>query len=176
LTKTLSTHERTVRLQLWDTAGQERFRSLIPSYIRDSGVAVVIYDITGNYGYNYSYYLYFIFFISDSKTFAQTDRWVSDVRTQRGDEVVIILVGNKTDLNDRREVSTEEGETKAHGMRALFMETSAKTGFNVKKMFTKMVNNLPNNTNDENLKKEVEIQLRDANNTVVNPINECNYC
>ncbi|CAG8745245.1 17334_t:CDS:2, partial [Acaulospora morrowiae] len=46
LSKTMYLEDRTVRLQLWDTAGQERFRSLIPSYIRDSSVAVVVYDIT----------------------------------------------------------------------------------------------------------------------------------
>lgn len=46
LSKTMYLEDRTVRLQLWDTAGQERFRSLIPSYIRDSTVAVVVYDIT----------------------------------------------------------------------------------------------------------------------------------
>jgi Ras-related protein Rab-6A len=46
LSKTMYLEDRTVRLQLWDTAGQERFRSLIPSYIRDSSVAVVVYDVT----------------------------------------------------------------------------------------------------------------------------------
>lgn len=49
LSKTMYLEDRTVRLQLWDTAGQERFRSLIPSYIRDSTVAVVVYDITSKY-------------------------------------------------------------------------------------------------------------------------------
>jgi len=49
LSKTMYLEDRTVRLQLWDTAGQERFRSLIPSYIRDSTVAVVVYDITSRF-------------------------------------------------------------------------------------------------------------------------------
>lgn len=49
LSKTMYLEDRTVRLQLWDTAGQERFRSLIPSYIRDSTVAVVVYDITSEW-------------------------------------------------------------------------------------------------------------------------------
>lgn len=49
LSKTMYLEDRTVRLQLWDTAGQERFRSLIPSYIRDSTVAVVVYDITSTF-------------------------------------------------------------------------------------------------------------------------------
>ena len=78
--------DRTVRLQLWDTAGQERFRSLIPSYIRDSNVAVIVYDIT------------------NKNSFHQTSKWIDDVRTERGSEVVIMLVGNKTDLSDKRQV------------------------------------------------------------------------
>lgn len=52
LSKTMYLEDRTVRLQLWDTAGQERFRSLIPSYIRDSSVAVVVYDITSNFTFS----------------------------------------------------------------------------------------------------------------------------
>ncbi|KAL7979988.1 hypothetical protein Chor_004457 [Crotalus horridus] len=73
-----------VRLQLWDTAGQERFRSLIPSYIRDSTIAVVVYDIT------------------NLNSFQQTSKWIDDVRTERGSDVIIMLVGNKTDLADKR--------------------------------------------------------------------------
>merc|ERR1712039_959374 len=75
LSKTMYLEDRTVRLQLWDTAGQERFRSLIPSYIRDSTVAVVVYDITNR------------------ASFLNTAKWVEDVRTERGKDVVIILVG-----------------------------------------------------------------------------------
>jgi small GTP-binding protein len=75
-----------VVLQLWDTAGQERFRSLIPSYIRDSSVAVVVYDITNR------------------ASFLNSSEWIKDVRAERGSEVVIMLVGNKTDLADRRQV------------------------------------------------------------------------
>uniref|UniRef100_A0A4W6DER3 RAB6B, member RAS oncogene family a n=1 Tax=Lates calcarifer TaxID=8187 RepID=A0A4W6DER3_LATCA len=88
--RTLSLSEPQVRLQLWDTAGQERFRSLIPSYIRDSTVAVVVYDIT------------------NVNSFQQTSKWIDDVRTERGSDVIIMLVGNKTDLADKRYVVTTE--------------------------------------------------------------------
>merc|ERR1712201_68232 len=90
LSKTMYLEDRTVRLQLWDTAGQERFRSLIPSYIRDSTVAVVVYDIT------------------NVNSFEQVTRWVEDFRAERGNDVIIVLVGNKTDLNDKREVTTQQ--------------------------------------------------------------------
>lgn len=117
--------DRTVRLQLWDTAGQERFRSLIPSYIRDSSVAVVVYDITNR------------------TSFMNTSKWVDDVRGERGNDVIIVLVGNKTDLNDKRQVTTEEGEKKAREFKVMFIETSAKAGHNVKPLFKKIAQALP---------------------------------
>ncbi|XP_066913042.1 ras-related protein Rab-6B-like [Clytia hemisphaerica] len=125
LSKTMYLEDRTVRLQLWDTAGQERFRSLIPSYIRDSSVAVVVYDIT------------------NTNSFHQTKKWIEDVKSERGEDVVIMLVGNKTDLSDRRQVSTEEGESKAKEMDVLFIETSAKAGHNVKQLFRRVASALP---------------------------------
>jgi len=117
--------DRTVRLQLWDTAGQERFRSLIPSYIRDSSVAVVVYDITSR------------------SSFANTVRWIQDVRTERADDVIMVLVGNKTDLSEKRQISAEEGETKAKELGVMFIETSAKAGVNVKALFRKIAGSLP---------------------------------
>ncbi|RMB92681.1 hypothetical protein DUI87_30990 [Hirundo rustica rustica] len=114
-----------VRLQLWDTAGQERFRSLIPSYIRDSTIAVVVYDIT------------------NLNSFQQTSKWIDDVRTERGSDVIIMLVGNKTDLADKRQITTEEGEQRAKELNVMFIETSAKTGYNVKQLFRRVAAALP---------------------------------
>jgi len=125
LSKTMYLEDRTVRLQLWDTAGQERFRSLIPSYIRDSSVAVVVYDI------------------SSQKSFQQTRKWIDDVRSERGNDVIIVLVGNKTDLNDKREVTTQAGEEEAKKSGLLFIETSAKVGYNVKPLFKRIAQALP---------------------------------
>lgn len=125
LSKTMYLEDRTVRLQLWDTAGQERFRSLIPSYIRDSSVAVVVYDITNR------------------ASFVNTSKWVDDVRGERGNDVIIVLVGNKTDLNDKRQVTTEEGEKKAKEFKVMFIETSAKAGHNVKTLFRRIAQALP---------------------------------
>ncbi|XMA17797.1 hypothetical protein WAI453_010588 [Rhynchosporium graminicola] len=125
LSKTMYLEDRTVRLQLWDTAGQERFRSLIPSYIRDSSVAVVVYDI------------------SNAKSFQNTRKWVDDVRGERGNDVIIVLVGNKTDLNDKREVTTQQGEEEAKKNNLMFIETSAKVGHNVKNLFRRIAQALP---------------------------------
>lgn len=125
LSKTMYLEDRTVRLQLWDTAGQERFRSLIPSYIRDSSVAVVVFDITNR------------------ASFLNTSKWIEDVRNERGNDVIIILVGNKTDLSEKRQVSVEEGEDKANKEGIMFIESSAKAGFNIKALFRKLAMALP---------------------------------
>jgi len=125
LSKTMYLDDKTIRMQLWDTAGQERFRSLIPSYIRDSSVAVVCYDITSR------------------DSFINTAKWIDDVRQERGDDVIMVLCGNKTDLEDRRAVSYEEGESKSREYNIMFVETSAKTGFNVKALFRKVAAALP---------------------------------
>ena len=150
LSKTMYLEDRTVRLQLWDTAGQERFRSLIPSYIRDSSVAVVVYDV------------------SNRASFLNAAKWVEDARAERGNDVVICLVGNKTDLgNDKRQVSTEEGEERARKDNLLFMEVSAKAGYNVKSLFRKLATSLPGSdaasaTNNGNQSNLVDIKLSAA--------------
>ncbi|KAI9197328.1 ras family-domain-containing protein [Polychytrium aggregatum] len=144
LSKTMYLEDRTVRLQLWDTAGQERFRSLIPSYIRDSSVAVVVYDITNR------------------NSFMNTSKWVDDVRAERGNDVIIVLVGNKTDLGDKRQVSTEEGEKKGKEFNVMFIETSAKAGYNVKALFRKIAQALPgmeNSMSDQNTSQMIDVKL-----------------
>eukprot|EP00741_Cyanophora_paradoxa_P022530 tig00021464_g21756.t1 len=131
LSKTMYLEDRTVRLQLWDTAGQERFRSLIPSYIRDSSVAVVVYDVTNR------------------TSFMNTAKWVEEVRNERGNDVIVMLVGNKTDLVDKRQVSIEDGEAKAKDLGIMFIETSAKAGFNIKALFRKIAAALPGMENTQ---------------------------
>lgn len=69
-----------------------------------------------------------------TNSFAQVDRWIEDVRAERGQDVVIMLVGNKTDLTDKRRVSMEQGERRAKELGVLFIESSAKTGHNVKQV------------------------------------------
>ncbi|XP_035504991.1 ras-related protein Rab-41 isoform X4 [Scophthalmus maximus] len=142
LSKTMYLEDRTVRLQLWDTAGQERFRSLIPSYIRDSTIAVVVYDIT------------------NLNSFQQTSKWIDDVRTERGSDVIIMLVGNKTDLADKRQITTEGGEQRAKELNVMFIETSAKTGYNVKQLFRRVAAALPGMDSTPEKSKEDMIDIK----------------
>jgi len=125
LAKTHTVKEKTVRLQLWDTAGQERFRSLIPSYIRDSSVAVVVYAI------------------NNPASFQAVDKWVDEVRAEREEQVIIFIVGNKTDLESSRRITINEGRNKAQNLSAHFMETSAKENDNINKLFDQIAERLP---------------------------------
>ncbi|KAJ9455884.1 Ras-related protein RABH1b [Diplonema papillatum] len=126
LCKTMYLEDRTVRLQVWDTAGQERFRSLIPAYIRGSSVAIVVYDIC------------------ERQSFLSSEKWIEEVRAERqGEDVLIVLVGNKTDKGEARVISIDEGEAKAKELNVMFIETSAKTGYNIKTLFRKVANSLP---------------------------------
>ncbi|XP_023781720.1 ras-related protein Rab-41 isoform X3 [Cyanistes caeruleus] len=140
LSKTMYLEDRTIRLQLWDTAGQERF--LIPSSIRDSAVALIVFDIT------------------NLNSFQQTSKWIDDVRTERGSDVIIMLVGNKTDLADKRQITTEEGEQRAKELNVMFIETSAKTGYNVKQLFRRVAAALPGMDSTPEKSKEDMIDIK----------------
>jgi small GTP-binding protein len=97
---------------------------LIPSYIRNSNISVVVYDITNR------------------ESFDNVRNWVDEVRAERSEEVSMILVGNKADLADKRMVSLEEGETRAKELGIPHVETSAKTGFNVRNLFIKVTSEI----------------------------------
>ncbi len=127
LTKMVSVHGQTVKLALWDTAGQERFRSLIPSYIRNSAGAIIVYDVTNR------------------ESFVDVMRWVEDVRQERGKDsgIVFFLVANKIDLEKERVVTSDEGEARAREIGASYIEVSAKTGVNVKALFRKVSTTIP---------------------------------
>ena len=92
--KSYTVGEKSVRLQLWDTAGQERFHSLVPSYIKNSQIAIIVYDICNR------------------KSFESAQAWVDKALDVRGSDILIAMVGNKCDLEDKRQVSKEELERK----------------------------------------------------------------
>ncbi|CAD8100708.1 unnamed protein product [Paramecium sonneborni] len=140
ISKTLQVDNKSVRLQLWDTAGQERFRSLIPSYIRDSQAAIICYDIT------------------NEKSFQDLQRWIEDVKEERGDEVLIYILGNKTDLESERQIQTEQAEAKAKELGAQFSEVSAKSAHNVAEFFKKLSYDLQGNPNEQLSQQQPQLQ------------------
>ncbi|XP_019198294.1 PREDICTED: ras-related protein RABH1b-like, partial [Ipomoea nil] len=113
--------DRRVRLQFWDTSGKEMFRSLIPSYISDSVVAVIVYDVASR------------------QSFLNTSKWIEQVWAILGSDVIIVLVGNKIDLVEKRQVPKEEGEAKATELNGMFIETSAKADLNIKALFISII-------------------------------------
>mmetsp|Transcript_24771 Transcript_24771/g.41281 ORF Transcript_24771/g.41281 Transcript_24771/m.41281 type:complete len:203 (-) Transcript_24771:567-1175(-) len=106
-----------IKLQVWDTAGQEAFRSITRSYYRGACSALLLYDI------------------SRRDSFEHVSQWLEETKKNSNPHLVIVLVGNKTDLEHKRAVSFAEGESmaKAHGL--LFLEASAKTGDYVEEAF-----------------------------------------
>ena len=108
-----------IKLQIWDTAGQESFRSITRSYYRGAAGALLVYDITRK------------------DTFAHLATWLEEARQNGNPAMTIMLVANKTDLDSRRMVSTEEGRRFAESNGLLFLEASAKTAVNVEEAFVK---------------------------------------
>ena len=119
--KNVSIHDQDVRLLLYDTAGQEKFRSLIPMYIRESNIILLVYDITRK------------------ESFDNIPRWFSDVLNIKSNEAIYVLVGNKIDLKDQRKVTYNEGKKLADEKNIIFEEVSAKTGENFPELFYKKI-------------------------------------
>lgn len=113
-----------VKLQIWDTAGQESFRSITRSYYRGAAGALLVYDITRR------------------ETFNHLTSWLDDARQHSNSNMVIMLIGNKCDLEHRRAVQYEEGQQFAQENGLIFMETSAKTAQNVDEAFISTAQNI----------------------------------
>ena len=114
------------RIQIWDTAGQENFRSITRAYYKNSVCALVVYDI------------------SKRESFNNVSSWIEDCRNQSPKTIYMILVGNKSDLEENRQVTFEEGQELADKFGINFYETSAKTGKNVEEIFKNSANEIAN--------------------------------
>ncbi|KAJ1855460.1 GTP-binding protein of the rab/ypt [Coemansia sp. RSA 2703] len=126
MTKEVPIDENNVaNLHIWDTAGQERYKSLAPMYYRNAAAAVVVYDIT------------------QTESFAKAKSWVQELQRQAEPSIVIVLAGNKTDLENRRTVSKEDGSAYAENASLLFFETSAQSGENIEDLFVKLAQKIP---------------------------------
>ena len=114
----LKVNHKLIKLQIWDTCGQEIYRALITNFYRNSSLAIIVYSI------------------DKKNSFKDIDLWLKELRLNSSPDIKIILIGNKSDLNEKREVSFEEGAKYLEdGCILNFYETSAKTGDNIKKIF-----------------------------------------
>ena len=123
--KTLEIEGKSVKLQIWDTAGQERFRNIVSSYYKGAHGIMMVYDIT------------------DLESFGYLDSWIKEIEKNASKNVYKILVGNKSDLKNRK-ITFEKGKEFAnlHGMK--FFETSAKENRNVEEEFKEMTKDIIN--------------------------------
>ena len=108
-----------VKINYYDTAGQERYNSINLTLLRKADGVILVYDITSQ------------------ESFRKIDFWIQELHNKNRDSKVLMLVGNKTDLDNERKVSFQEGEKKANEIGCPFMETSAKTNHNIKECFEK---------------------------------------
>ena len=115
LTFNMKINDLVIKMQIWDTCGQEIYKSLISNFYRNSSLAVIVYSI------------------DNKESFEHAENWLTDLKSQANPDVRIFLVGNKSDLEEERKVSKDDGlKFKNDQGLDLFMETSAKTGYNAR--------------------------------------------
>ena len=129
-----------VKVQIWDTAGQERYKSITSAYYKGCLGAFLVYDIT------------------NKKTFESIDKWMIDIKNSGEQNMTILLIGNKSDLESSRQVSIEEGNKKAEQYNIAFIETSALNGSNIEKAFDLMVREVYNNFHNTFI-KDAKVEL-----------------
>jgi len=123
----------TIKAQIWDTAGQERYKAITSAYYKGAKGAFIVYDITRK------------------NSFESIEKWVSDVTAVADKKITIVLIGNKSDLEDQRQVTKEQGEEKSNKLEIAFLETSAFSGENLDKAFEMMINEVYKKCHEEML-------------------------
>ena len=157
-TKTIEYKDNSVKLQMWDSAGLERYRALIPSYVRGAALIFIIYDI------------------SSKDSFINLQNWINFIKQVNTDNAMIVLCGNKIDLE--RRVTTQEGKTLANKEQMLFFEVSAKNGEYINKMMYSAIAELPffeqyNEGNKDELVKELEgVNYKKSQNSIYDIVKE----
>ena len=127
-TRSIPVDSKTIKAQIWDTAGQERYRAITSAYYRGAVGALLVYDI------------------SKQVTFENVERWLNELRDHADNNIVIMLVGNKSDLKHLRAVSTEEAAQFAEKHGLSFIETSALESTNVEEAFQQILTEIYNIT------------------------------
>ena len=122
--KNLTINSKKIRLQIWDTAGQERFRNIAKNYYQSSDGFIIVYDIT------------------NSESFQTLDYWIEEIKSNSHEFTKMIMVGNKCDLEEERQVKKEEGKDYAKKEKIKFYEVSAKEGTNINTAFDTLVKDI----------------------------------
>ena len=147
--KFLNINGKEIKIELWDTAGQERFRNIAKNYFQSSDGFLLVYDLT------------------KKSSFEKLDFWNEQISLNAPKETKYILVGNKKDLEDQREVKIEEGEDFAKKNNIKFYETSAKDGTNVINVFETLAKEIVNDVEQINTRSKRSSQVLKKKNTTV---------
>ena len=167
-TKMLKVEGHEVKVALWDTAGHIKYRDITRAYYNNGIGIFVVYDIT------------------NKDSFDKVDEWIKELKKKENEDAYIILLGNKCDLKDKRQVTIEQGKLKAKNYDVDFMEVSAFSGENIEIAFEKMVkegikividyseNPLEYYKNKYNKLKKENDKLKDVNEKLNNELDEAN--
>eukprot|EP01018_Ginkgo_biloba_P028530 Gb_30583 [translate_table: standard] len=120
-TRSINVDDKLIKAQIWDTAGQERYRAITSAYYRGAVGALLVYDITRH------------------TSFENVERWLKELREHSDSNIVVMLVGNKSDLRHLRAVSLEDGQNLAEREGLYFIETSALESTNVENAFKQVL-------------------------------------
>ena len=156
--KQFTVEGHSIKAQIWDTAGQERYKAITSAYYKGAKGAFIVYDVTRK------------------QTFDSVEKWVNDVTAVADKKITIILIGNKCDLEDQRQITKEQGEEKANKLELAFLETSAFSGENLDKAFDMMINEVYKKCHEELLAegdvdiieggKDINLENKKDNNEV----------
>lgn len=130
--RTVDIEGKKIKLQIWDTAGQERFRTITTAYYRGAMGIMLVYDVT------------------NEKSFDNIRNWIRNIEENAAADVEKMILGNKCDLEESREVSRERGQLLADEHQVRFMETSAKSGQNVEQAFIQLAKDIKNKMDKKN--------------------------
>ena len=134
--KTFDIDEKKIKMQIWDTAGQERFKNIIASYYRGAHGILLIYDVT------------------DKDSFKNLSNWLIEIEKNASKNVLKILIGNKTDLDDKRVITSNQGKEFADTYGLKFIETSAKKNLNVNEAFETLGRELMQASDEKKIVKQ----------------------
>ena len=130
--KILEIEGKKVKLQIWDTAGQERFQTIALSYYKGAWGIILVFSI------------------DNRKSFENIGKWMKQIKENAAEDVIILLVGNKCDLNENRAVSYEEAKALAESHNSFFFESSAKNNININEIFIKIATDIKNKITIDN--------------------------
>lgn len=134
--RTIEVDGKRIKLQVWDTAGQERFRTITTAYYRGAMGIMLVYDV------------------SNLKSFENISNWIRNIEIHATQDVELMILGNKCDISDKRQVSKEKGEQLALQHSIKFFETSAKAAINIEEAFVTLA---------RDIKLKMEKRIEDSN-------------